>query len=214
MTQVLKILVVALVVLGLMAIAGFPAFLDALNARAIATGMKADGIVVLTGGEDRISAGLDLLDAGSGRRLLISGVHAQHRTPQQLLRRLGEVAGPRRCCIEIGHAAHNTVGNAAEAADWVRKWSFRSIIIVTSTHHMPRSLAEFKRALPSVALVAHPVPSRYVHLPALWADRTSARVVISEYLKFILATARIRAAQVVEALEPQLVSRTDPDKSG
>ena len=36
---------------------------------------NADGIVVLTGGASRISDAIELLAAGRGKRLLISGVH-------------------------------------------------------------------------------------------------------------------------------------------
>ena len=65
---------------------------------------------------------------------------------------------------------------------------------------MPRSLAEFERALPGTTLIAHPVAARYVNLASWWSDRTSARVLVGEYLKFVLASARIHAARVVETL--------------
>ena len=36
---------------------------------------EADAIIVLTGGQSRIDAAVDLLKSGKGKRLLISGVH-------------------------------------------------------------------------------------------------------------------------------------------
>ena len=41
----------------------------------IALNRNADGIVVMTGGASRISDAIELLAAGHGKRLLISGVH-------------------------------------------------------------------------------------------------------------------------------------------
>ena len=40
---------------------------------------SADAIIVLTGGEKRLTAAVDLLEAGKGKRLLISGVHPKAR---------------------------------------------------------------------------------------------------------------------------------------
>src|SRR3954467_4740287 len=52
---------------------GFIAFLSQLRGAEIAPDRKADGIVVLTGGSSRVSDAMELLAAGYGRRLLISG---------------------------------------------------------------------------------------------------------------------------------------------
>jgi hypothetical protein len=41
---------------------------------------KTDGIVVLTGGSERLAAGLDLLAAGKAKKVFVSGVcHRKHR---------------------------------------------------------------------------------------------------------------------------------------
>ena len=63
--------------------------------------------------------------------------------------------GPRfDCCADIGYAAEDTHGNAAEAADWARAHDFKSLIIVTARYHMPRALREFGSAMPGVDLKA------------------------------------------------------------
>ena len=55
------------------------AYHSSLRARPVAVEARpprnADGVVVLTGGSSRVSDAVDLLSAGYGRRLLISGVH-------------------------------------------------------------------------------------------------------------------------------------------
>ena len=67
-------------------IAGFIAF--ALSATTIQppSTERADAIVVVTGGEERINVALGLLRQGDGRRLLISGVNP--RTSKNAIRDL------------------------------------------------------------------------------------------------------------------------------
>jgi len=60
---------------GLALALGFLWFIWRLPAEAVALGRDADGIVVLTGGASRITDAIELLAAGRGRRLLISGAN-------------------------------------------------------------------------------------------------------------------------------------------
>lgn len=120
------------------------------------TPLKADAIVVLTGGPGRIEAGIMLLEHKAAPRMLISGVH-----PSVLAHELPQTTGtdPKwfTCCIELGYTADNTHGNAHEARDWATKNNYTSLLIVTESHHMPRSLAMFQRAMPTLKLIAYPV---------------------------------------------------------
>ena len=54
---------------------GFVWFIYHVPAEEVALTRNADGIVVLTGGASRITDAIELLAAGRGKRLLISGVH-------------------------------------------------------------------------------------------------------------------------------------------
>ncbi|OPB35217.1 YdcF family protein [Bartonella taylorii] len=117
---------------------------------------KADAIIVLTGGEKRIEAGLKLLQKGLGSRLLISGVnittnlknfmYSAHITSQLFT-----------CCVDIGYKAINTKGNAKESADWIKKNRYQKVYIVTHDYHMWRSLRELKYLIPDVDFIAYPV---------------------------------------------------------
>jgi uncharacterized SAM-binding protein YcdF (DUF218 family) len=62
-----------------------------------------------------------------------------------------------RCCLDLGHAAGDTVGNADEARDWAKTHQFRSLRVVTSRTHMPRALLEFRAQMPHLAISADPV---------------------------------------------------------
>jgi uncharacterized SAM-binding protein YcdF (DUF218 family) len=171
-------------------VAGFIAFaLSATTVQPPST-ERADAIVVVTGGEDRISVALGLLRQGDGRRLLISGVNP--RTSKNAIRDLtGEDRRLFECCVDIGREANDTVGNADEARDWAGQRRYHSLIVVTSGYHMLRTLAEFSRAMPSVRLVAHPVLSRSVRDQAWWQSPGTLRFLFNEYVKFIAAAARL-----------------------
>ncbi|MEZ5925646.1 MAG: YdcF family protein [Hyphomicrobiaceae bacterium] len=151
---------------------------------------RADAIVALTGGEDRIDVAVGLLSRGFGTRLLISGVNKQ--TSKDALRAEAPAAAELYdCCIDIGREAQDTIGNASETEAWVETHGFRSLIIVTSSYHMPRSIAELQRAMPEIELVPHAVVSDRLHMDRWWRHPATARLLFREYLKFIPAAARL-----------------------
>ena len=148
--------------------------------------VSTDAIVVLTGAGGRLASGLELLAAGKAHRLFVSGVYrgvdvatlleVSKRSPEEL-----------SCCIEIGHSADNTLGNAAETAAWMSRHGFQSLRIVTSNWHMPRSLLEFRHAMPDVALISHPVFNPEVKLERWWAWPGTTDLILREYTKFLFA---------------------------
>jgi uncharacterized SAM-binding protein YcdF (DUF218 family) len=156
---------------------------------------EADAIVVLTGGEARIPEAVRLLGEGKGRRLLISGVNPA--TKRGELARLAPNSKKLfRCCIDVGHEARDTPGNADETRQWVRDRGFKSLIVVTASYHMPRSLAELRRALPDTRLIPYAVNPSNVHIDEWWAHRGTLRLLVSEYVKFVPAFLRCVGIQV------------------
>jgi len=149
----------------------------------------ADAIVVLTGGRLRIETGLELLAAGAGKKLFISGVN-QRVDRDELLRALGAHAERAECCIVVGHAADNTVGNARETARWMHEEGYRSLRLVTSWYHMERALLEFRRAMPEIAISATPVFALHLDLERWWSWHGAPMVVIREYHKYLAARLR------------------------
>ncbi|MCF8474663.1 MAG: YdcF family protein [Emcibacter sp.] len=120
------------------------------------TDEKTDGIVVLTGGQNRLQEAGRLLENGFGKKLFISGVNAEV-TQAELYAALGSPKELVQCCIESGIMAQNTAGNAEEIFLWVKKSNISSIRVVTSLEHMPRALVELRRFMPKIKTVAHPV---------------------------------------------------------
>lgn len=169
---------------------GFLWFTQLVQRTEEAPARNADGIVALTGGPFRINDALDLLAAGRGRRLLISGVNPLTR-PGEISRLVPEHQRWFACCVDIEHSATNTIGNAVETRRWVKARGFGSLIVVTANFHMPRALTELQHELPEVTLVPYPVVSDKVRVDAWWENPETARLLFLEYLKYIVAKVRI-----------------------
>lgn len=150
----------------------------------------ADGIVSLTGSSvERLRAGARLLDAGKGRRLLVSGVN-RDATRAEVQRVAGGYERLWRCCVDLGFEAETTLGNAQETAAWARRYRFRRLIVVTADYHMPRSLLELRAALPGVTLTPYPVASEDLSADRWWRDGASARRMVLEYCKYLAVLGR------------------------
>jgi uncharacterized SAM-binding protein YcdF (DUF218 family) len=150
---------------------------------------KADAIVVLTGGSDRIADALRLLAEGRAGRLLISGVH-KSTSPGSLARLAPDYGDLFACCIDLDYGAGNTVGNATETRRWARRTKAKSIILVTSNYHMPRALIEFRRAMPEIEFIARPVIPYAFDASDWWRSASTAQLLAGEYSKFLAAWGR------------------------
>lgn len=140
--------------------------------------VQADGIVVLTGDQGRLTAGVQLLQDGRSTHLLVSGVHASVTT-EELRAQTNLTDVQFSCCVELGREATDTVGNARETAQWVRANGYQRLIIVTSDYHLPRSLIEMDMAMPDVEFIPYPVRTE-----PPWRNVRAARLWLQEYAKF------------------------------
>ncbi|MFZ5747098.1 MAG: YdcF family protein [Pseudomonadota bacterium] len=153
---------------------GFAAFMLSLG-RPLSDTRGTDAIVVLTGGSGRIDRGLALMKKRLARRMLVTGVDPDVK-PRELAAEYR--ADPRlfACCIDLGHQAVDTRGNAEETAEWVRAHHYASVRLVTSDWHMPRARMELRHVLGAdVELLGDPVPTR-----------PRFATLMSEYHKFLV----------------------------
>jgi uncharacterized SAM-binding protein YcdF (DUF218 family) len=196
----------ALLCLGFFAasafVAGFIGFALSLERAEPTLTVQADGVVVLTGGSDRVQEAAELLARGQARRLLITGVNKATRGVE-----LAKILPVSRqlfdCCVDLGYEALDTAGNAAETREWARARGIDgSLIVVTSNYHMPRALVELSSALPGVELYPFPVISPHMRVENWLADASVARLIGAEYVKYLFALARSRLFGAGLSAEP------------
>jgi uncharacterized SAM-binding protein YcdF (DUF218 family) len=190
LVPVLKTTFLSLLVAALLLVGGFGWFVTHISRLATPKDPgNADAIIVLTGGQARIDAALRLLKSGKGRRLLISGVN-----PIADLDDLRVVTGGDKtlfdCCVDIDHAALDTIGNAEESAKWIGSHAYNSVILVTNNYHMPRSLLEMRRLLHGAELKPYPVVNSRLDNGGWMTKPATFRVLLTEYTKYLAALAR------------------------
>jgi uncharacterized SAM-binding protein YcdF (DUF218 family) len=172
------------------AIGQFALFAHTIATAKVPSSANADAIVVLTGGHARVSEAVRLLEEGRANRLLISGVHPG-TTREQLAAVTASAMPLEKASVDLDRVALNTAGNAAETATWVKKNGFGSLLVVTSAYHLPRAEAELSGALPDVDLIAYPVFSKDLKLESWYREPATMRLLMREYVKYILARLRI-----------------------
>src|SRR3974377_399069 len=123
----IKLIVLAAILL----VGGFGYFIWHLPDQQIELDRNADGIVVLTGGDSRVSAALALLAAGRAKGLLISGVYTG-TTTSDIARQVVDYNRLLSCCVDLDYSAVNTMGNAVGTRQWTLKNGLHSFIVVTS----------------------------------------------------------------------------------
>ena len=162
---------------------------------------RTDAIVVPTGGSERLQEGMRLLIHGLAAKLFVSGVNVDAKIADLVASLPADAEKPPTalvgCCIVIGHAADSTLGNAAETAAWMKAQGFHSLRLVTADYHMPRSLLVFRRAMPDVEILVHPVFPDQVKRNAWWRSPGTASLLIGEYDKYLLALARPAVAGIL-----------------
>jgi uncharacterized SAM-binding protein YcdF (DUF218 family) len=179
---------------------GFVLFASVVTRMPAENNPHADGIVVLTGEGRRIAEGARLLDEGRAQRMLISGVF--RRTGKKALLEISGLPEDKfDCCVDVGYNALDTVGNANETRAWAASRGYQSLIVVTASYHMPRSLAELSLAMPGTELIPHPVVPNNFPPSRWWLHASVTRTLISEYFKFLPTAAHLTVARLLRSTQ-------------
>lgn len=168
---------------------GFLWFVNEVTSLRAPDGVKADAIVVLTGGYQRIDQAVGLLRDGAGKRLLISGAHPS-ATPTQIRKTTQVSASLFACCVDIGYDAIDTIGNANEIVRWIHDHDYRSVLVVTNNYHMLRSLHELRRRDAETDFIPYPVINSDLARKAWFTDPDALRIMLGEYGKMAAAMLR------------------------
>ena len=191
--RILRYLLAYAVLVGATLVAGLQHFVLTLPQATIGTIQYTDGIVVVTGGQQRLDDGLELLTAGKAERMLISGV-GEGVNRAVLIQELGlddREASALFCCVELDFTADNTRGNAAATKEWASAHGMRSVRLVTASYHMPRTLVIFAREMPDPDIYQWAVMPEDLQIQNWWLDRTMFRLLSREYVKYLAETISI-----------------------
>lgn len=177
--RLLKFFFKCFLILALIWLGGFAVFVgNALFSEPKSPSLKTDGVVVFTGHPKRVQQGLMIHAQGLADQVLISGVH-ENTTPSGLRNTWHKSPPLPDCCIELGRAAKDTVGNAIETATWVKEHDISSLRLVTSNYHMPRAMMELRHSAPTLEIIPHPVK----HEDRTYKDRAFWEITFVEYHK-------------------------------
>lgn len=188
-----KLLFIILFICVVFWFAGFIAFNYRINNYKHDTNTKTDAIIALTGGKNRIGEAVNLLNKGLADKMFISGVQKDISLKEISKQQALKIETKRE--IEIGNQSTNTVENAIETNDWIKKNHIKSIRLVTSNYHIPRSMEEFKARNPKLLIIPHPVYSESVS-KKWWKNEGSFYLIASEYTKFLYVCLRTRLKQL------------------
>lgn len=207
MARGLKKTIAGLAALAFVFTGGFLVFASSVARPARNASDAADGIVVVTGGQHRLSEGARLLAEGRAQRLLVSG--ANRLVSREEIQKLSGLDHEAFQQVDVGYAALDTIGNAEETRDWARSRGFKRIIVVTSAYHMPRTLVELERAMPEATLIPHRVLTTKFTSSRWWLRLSTARLLLSEYIKFIPSSARLGLSRLTRVFEGNALARNN-----
>ena len=135
--------------------------------------------IVFTGAFERVTLGLELLEAGQATRLLISGVNpGAGLQPETFATQFDLGQEARRARSEgrliLAPGAETTFENALESRCEIHRLSEAgqgmpgTVLLITSRHHMPRASVVLETALPGVEVLRLSPPASR-HEPRRWA---------------------------------------------
>ena len=143
--------------------------------------IETDAIVVLTGGSNRIGAAAKLLNDRKADKLFISGVFKNTSLKELQRREDVEIFNSEQ--VTLDKQAKNTVENAQITSQWIKDNNIRSIYLVTSNYHLPRSVVEFEHYNRGLRIIPYPVYSGKVK--QWWKNWHSFMLLAGEYNKFL-----------------------------
>lgn len=149
---------------------------------------EADGIVVTTGGQARVQAGLDLLRQDIAPHLLLTGV-GEGITKQMIASSLQLSEADQEvltCCVDLDFQALDTPGNAIAAKSWADRHDIHSYLLVTSDYHMPRAMLEFKTQMPDHIIISYPIRAPDLAQKSWYHDWQSLRLYSREFIKYMI----------------------------
>jgi uncharacterized SAM-binding protein YcdF (DUF218 family) len=149
---------------------------------------KSDVIIVLSGGNERLSKGVELYKEGYAPYILLTNaVYGITQDPENTL--LNQIAGynlPTQAIL-LETKAESTYENALFTRPILEKYHFRSAIIVSSNYHMRRVKFNFDRVYrnTSIRLTYCATSSSLYNPNRWWATKKGLLITMNEYVKLL-----------------------------
>jgi uncharacterized SAM-binding protein YcdF (DUF218 family) len=150
----------------------------------------ADAIVVLAGEEnERVAYAVKLFkdDWAKKDRLIMSGGPLVWKYSwASLMKSQAESLGIPRKNILLEDRSLNTAQEAEYTREILKKYGYRSIILVTSPYHSKRASIIFRRVMgDGVRVICAPVENSWFKFKGWWKRPRERDLVLQEYAKFI-----------------------------
>lgn len=166
---------------------GFVLFADKINAYEENYDLKAEAVVALTGGRNRIAKAVEILNKNKADILFVSGV--DEVSSWDSIKKKQKIKMTNNEKVVLGKKAKNTLENAKEALDWIHENKITSIYLVTSNYHLARSVTEFRALDKDLTIVPFPVYSEKVQ-KKWWKSWRTFSLIFKEYNKFLCVYVR------------------------
>ena len=139
-----------------------------------ATSAHQKGLVVFTGGTNRIEEGAKIILSGYTGPVLITGVYPGVQV-EQLFKAYG-LSANQLASVTLDYAAQSTAGNVLQTGRWAREHHITDLRVITSSYHAARSRLLFRRYTPDLRVAISPVEP----------DSGGLRIWVKEYIKYAL----------------------------
>lgn len=143
---------------------------------------KADVVLILTGGSERLNEGFKIFKSTGAKRIIISGVGDGVKKSDFSKYFSSYSVDPN--LVILGKTALDTVGNALEANIFMQTNDYKKMLVVTSIYHLPRTKIVFAFENPAIDVSYHCVISNK-YLSRSWSNVV---LIISEYNKTLAYT--------------------------
>jgi len=141
-------------------------------------------VVVLTGSQGRLGAGLEYMENNPDIRMLITGVGSGVKYSDLLIDNSFNKNN-----ITLGFKAKNTFQNSIETFEWVKENKIREIILVTDNWHMKRAMFLFQSVIPNLKI--YPMAIESINFYQFFYEPKILITIIIEHIKYIISHIQI-----------------------
>lgn len=157
---------------------------------------RADAIAVLAGGvgesgeagggyQERVKHAVDLYHAGFAPRLIFASGYVFAFREADVMKKLAVDSGVPESAILLEVQPATTYEMCIDVGEAAQREGWRSVLLVSSPYHMRRAVMTWRHAVPTVDVVATPVPQSQFYTHERGASLTQIRGLLQEYAALV-----------------------------